>query len=169
MPVTSSGLYVPDGGEVGEAYQWSESLPNPGNGNNLVYKITGNYYAELVNYTAVFATDATVIARAVNLDLQDADGKVIAVYPSAGTQGASQAFSYNYSGASGTGAIDSVGMVISGPVPRILLLPGWTISMVVTNGQAGDRFVQARVTLNRIPTGTANAAPPELVPAPIAL
>lgn len=169
MPQTVTGLYVPQGGAPGSGYQAALTLPNPFSGTALAYKVGASFYEEVLSFKALFTTDGTASTRSVTYTVSDATGAIIAIMPSAGSQAASLSKYYNYTTTLATPVSDAVAGVIGGPPAPIMLQPNWTVSMVVSNIAAGDKFTGAYIVVNRIPTGVAEPTPLALVPTPIAL
>lgn len=169
MPATATGLYVPTGGAPGDGYQASIALPPQLPHSDLRYTVGPSFYEEILNFQALYVTDGNVGIRSVTLTIQDANGAFLSIMPSAGTQAQSLSYYYNFTPSLAVPTKDSVGGVIGGPPPPMILLPNWSAVMVVSGAGAGDLFSQAVMTVNRIPTGVAQPAALELVPTPIAL
>lgn len=169
MPVTSSGLYVPAGGEIGEAFQQLIGITGMVPGGGVTHKVDGAFYEEVINAKAFLTTDATAGLRSTLLFLTDSNGSIIFTMPSAGTQPPSTFRTYNYTNSLTVPANDTVGETIGGPTPRILLMPGWTLNIAVRGVGAGDLFTAVFLVVNRIPTGTSAPPPTQLFATPVAL
>ena len=139
------------------AVGWQEPvyLPNPPAGQGWSYTVDGRYYERLLSARWIFTTDAVVANRSVRLSLSDANGTIIAEVPATGVVAAGQVVAVELVvGLSAAGV--TVPGVSAGPLPDLLVPPGWTWMARGITLDPGDTFTAVTLLVQRFPNDAAS-------------
>lgn len=101
---------------------------------------------EAIHYRLV--TDANAANRFLMLTVDDGE-HVIARIPQPVTQAASLTVDYSYT-AGGDRNVPAINGVVTAPMPRLLLFPGYRITFAATAFQAGDQLSLGAILTTRI-------------------
>lgn len=134
---------------------WQEPVyvANPAAGAVWSHTVAGRYYERLLSVHSVFVTSAVVATRFPQLQLLDSNGTVVTAVAAGGGIAA--------------GTTLTADLMLGGPVfdggtsggsfgflSDILVPPGWSWKMLVTNIDAGDQFSNVVLLVQRFPSDT---------------
>lgn len=117
------------------------SADAPAAGADWSLTVPSGHLYEIVSAYAQLVTSATSATREVLLKLTDGDATYL-LLPPPGTQVASKTYDYAWAQHGGAYA-GTGGLAIT--LPRLVLLPGWTIGSATTSIQAGDQWGTPRL------------------------
>lgn len=136
--------------EYEEFYQLI-TVPNPGAGNSVFYKIPGETWTLVRFAHVVLTTSATVANRTPYLDYLNGDGLTCGRFECGSNQAASLAQHVTWGGALSTtppgGTPDQQASLES-----VMLPPGFAVQISALNLQAGDAFTNAFLYVCRAPS-----------------
>ena len=141
----------------GFAVGWQEPLylPNPPAGNGWSHTVDGKWLERLIAARWIFTTDAVVANRSVRLSLSDVNGTIITEVPATGVVAASQMLACELAvGLSGSAV--TVPGVSAGPLPDLLVPPGWTWSARGITLDPGDTLTSITLLVQRFPNDAAS-------------
>ena len=130
--------------------------------------VGGNYVECPLSVQFELVTDGTASDRTVIFEVNDENGNPLSRAVAAAVQPASTTVSYTANVGLST-AYGPIGSTASFGLPTFAVLPGWTMEITWTGGEAGDQIKAIALTVIRVPTGlldpdtTAVAATPVLV------
>ena len=136
----------------GYAVGWQQPvyLPNPPAGQGWSYTVDGRYYERLLTARWIFTTDAVVANRSVRLSLTDVNGVIVAEVPATGVVAASQVLAVELA-VGLSGAAVTVPGVSAGPLPGLLVPPGWAWSARGIALDPGDTLTSVTLLVQRFP------------------
>jgi len=161
QPELAVGLVQPFG--WGLAYEEDAALANPAVATDLIYLVTGRYWERIAALGVTLVTDGNAANRFVSLQVRNADARVLAAFPAAAVQTATQTRRYSFVSNLST-ALGPLGGFYFSPAPLFFLQPGWTARVVVDAVQAGDQLSLAVILRERFPTGAAGYPMGGLIP-----
>ena len=138
------------------AVGWQEPLylPNPPAGGGWSHTVDGRWLERLVTARWIFTTDAVVANRSVRLSLSDVNGTIIMEVPATGVVTAGTVLAVELAvGLSAAGV--AVPGVSAGPLPDLLVPPGWTWMARGITLDPGDTFTAVTLLVQRFPTDAA--------------
>lgn len=121
------------------------------------YTPQGGSWEELVYLHARLVTDANAANRTPTLTVADQRTRAVYEAPVIAAQAASLTIDYSWARDLGT-TYPVIGGKVALALPRIILRPGWTVSVVTGAVQAGDQWSAVRATVLRY----RDADPPQL-------
>lgn len=120
-----------------------QTVPAPAVATDWSQVVEAGHVWDLLAVFATLATDANAADRAVRLQLGDGN-LVFLELPAPAVQAAS--LSYGYSWARDVAAYNS-GTSLVAPLPRVSLMPGWSVGVATTGLQAGDQWSAVQLLL----------------------
>jgi hypothetical protein len=132
---------------------WQEIVygPDPAAGASYSHQVDGRWSERVILAEALFTASAAVANRDVLFTVANADGLIL----SRGTAVRSAAAG-NVVGISGQQGmpydISAVSGWAVGPLPRLLMPPGWFFRLDIINVQAGDTLTGVRLVVQRFPS-----------------
>lgn len=99
---------------------------------------------EVLSVSTSLVTDANVASRGLTLALGDGSATLWTV-PALGTQAASTTVGYSWHPHFPYVAVSLVADQLPNPLPTVVLLPGWSLTLAVANAQAADQVGATRV------------------------
>lgn len=171
--ILPSGLALPPGAEPDYAFTASMPFPAVNSTTAFTYMTGAGYYDLIIGVIVTIVTNSTAGNRVVTLEALDQNGNGLYSIPATQVVPASTTSDFTWSlnlsvAYAVTAASGSLTQVA--PIPPILLLPGYTLEVVVDGPSSTDRFITRGVTVIHIPTGPIAGDPTSsLVATPLVL
>lgn len=166
MPLIGADtLVLPASAGIARAFAEVVPVPNPPPAGSALYTTSGSWYEVIVSVQASFITSANAGVRTVDILYRDAGGNVFEFIPPSGTQGPTLQNNYQWLLGFGNSVGPDNGNKI-GPLPPVLMLPGYSLQVLLNPSIAGDQLVSIFLYVQRYPTGPRADLAPELALAP---
>ncbi len=117
-----------------------------GNATNVAN--VSSFWEEILAVSLLLTADGTVVTRTPRLSYRAGEATPFAQVIAAFGRAAAAASRFTFAvDVTATGALSAASIVT--PIPRLLLLPGWSVLLDVLAGVAGDAATEIRVTRQR--------------------
>ncbi len=144
-------MVAPPGFAVG----WQEPVyvPDPAAGNPWTHEVDGRYSERLISVSFTLTTSAAVGSRFPQVELVDANDKVVLSVPAGDTVVASSSVSPNLMLGAPAFAFGASGGTF-GFIPDVLLPPGWAWNLAVFGIDVADQISDTILIVQRFPNDT---------------